>query len=82
MTIPPLFRRPVAWLFIFDESYDMSLNMVNAAIMRTFQNDTCVKVLDCYGVLTEKMKYEKLSSDGLHLNEKGYIYLNAILDTL
>ena len=75
MTVPPLFSIPKEYWGLYDSSIDRSLNELNAGIRLLCAQDTSIKLLDAYEIVSKKRATENLTTDGEHLNAVAYRYL-------
>ncbi|HUI92314.1 MAG TPA: GDSL-type esterase/lipase family protein [Chitinivibrionales bacterium] len=77
-TIPPAFKLPLMYRVLYRPEIDGCQTKINDGIRR-LAGQYKVRLLDAYSILLPKIKSEKLSDDGIHMNEKAYGHLTEEL---
>jgi lysophospholipase L1-like esterase len=75
LTIPPVFKIPLEYRTLHSKEIDEAHVEINNGI-RKIAKECNVKLLDCYEILLPLLKKEKLSNDGIHMNELAYRILS------
>lgn len=70
-TIPPVFRVPPERAFLYGSKYENGLKKMNREIMAYCKNNH-FRLLDTYTIVSEAIRKENISMDGIHLNPKAY----------
>jgi lysophospholipase L1-like esterase len=78
VTIPPIFSMPFKYYLLNSQILHDAHYEINQGI-RALAVKHGVKLLDAYKILSEKMKSENFSKDGIHLNRAAYQYLELAL---
>ena len=79
MTIPPVFKIPMRFRTLYRKEIDECILDLNDKIRRLCKDMEAVKLLDSFSILNTRKAREKLTFDGIHLNERAYSYLEEII---
>ena len=81
VTIPPAFNIPIEYRIIYSKIIDEAHLEINNGIKKIGLEEKCT-VIDAYEIIRKKMSEEILFTDGIHMNQNAYDYLNKKLYNL
>ena len=78
LSIPPAFEIPVQYKPLYSKIIDEAHLEINSRIEKLSKTHSLI-LLDAYKILNNHGKFDELSDDGIHMNDKAYSILESEL---